>query len=217
MTQTLLSLQVGKAQTIALESGDWRSAIHKKPVQTRLFLDVEGLTGDQQANRKFHGGPDKAVCCFCEEHYAGLREFAGAGDEFSFGAFGENFTVTGMTEENVFLGDIYRIGSAVVQVSQPRQPCINLVRKWGHADIITHMTTQNTTGFYFRVLQTGEVEAGIPLELQERPLPDLSIVTLNDAKYRKVGGIEMARRLSTTPELSEEWTQNFRKRKGVLD
>ena len=213
----LLSLQVGKAQIVTLETGDWRSAIHKKPVSGRLSLGTEGLTGDQQANRKYHGGPDKAVCCFCAEHYADLRKFVGAGDEFGWGAFGENFTVEGMTESEVCLGDSYGVGSAIVQVSQPRQPCVNLVHKWGNPELPLQMTTQNQTGYYLRVLQTGEISAGETLELRERPYPDLTIAVLNDAKYRKIGGIELFRRLSTIPELEKSWREGFAKRKGVQE
>ncbi len=216
MTGTILSLQVGRAQVLAREGGEWRSAIHKKPVETPLFLDLEGLTGDQQANRRFHGGPDKAVCCFCSEHYPALKQLVSGGDEFGFGAFGENFTLAGMTEPSVCVGDTYRVGTAVMQVSQPRQPCINLVYKWGHSDLPGTMTSTNQTGFYLRVLQTGEVKAGDALELQSRIYPDLTISALNDAKYRKAGGVVMARRLAELPELSGEWRQSFGKRKGIL-
>src|SRR5581483_8373041 len=103
----LLSVQVGRPRTMEWEGQTWTSDIYKAPVSERLFLDRTNLNGDKQANTRHHGGPDKAVCCFSIEHYPFWREELGRGEDFTFGAFGENFTLAGMTEERVCIGDVY--------------------------------------------------------------------------------------------------------------
>ena len=114
---TLVSLNVGQAQTQP-GAKPWRSAIWKQPVLVPLELGIEGLAGDQQTNRRVHGGPDKAICVDSVDHIAWWREELET-DERGPGAVGENFTVTGQTEADVCLGDVYEVGDALVEVSQP--------------------------------------------------------------------------------------------------
>ena len=211
----LISLQVGQPRRIETDGKVWRSAIFKAPVAERLALETTNLTGDKQANLEFHGGPDKAVCCFSAEHYPFWQQELALGEAFGYGAFGENFTLEGMTEEVVCIGDIYRIGTATVQVSQPRQPCNNLARKWNYPPFPNRLIEFNHTGFYLRVLEPGEVGAGDAITRIERPCPDVTIAFANGAKYRREGGTERAQRLADLPELSEDWRGPFRKRKGV--
>ncbi len=211
----LISIQVGKPQTMPLPGQDektWRSAIYKKSVEGRVYLAETNLDGDKQAATRVHGGPNKAVCCFASEHYPYWQKATGKGAAFRYGAFGENFTLAGLLESNVCIGDIYAVGDAVIQVSQPRQPCINLVRKWGIDDMPERMVASDQTGFYVRVVQTGLVGAGDAVELKEQLYPDLTIVTSNAAMYRKEGGQTLAARLAELPELAEEWRRVFRKR-----
>lgn len=211
----LVSIQVGKPQILPLpgeEEKTWRSAIYKATVTGRVYLGAINLDGDQQAATRIHGGPDKVVCCFASEHYPHWQEATGKGEAFAYGAFGENFTLKGMLESNVCVGDIYEVGEAVVQVSQPRQPCINLVRKWGMSEMIAKMKETAQTGFYLRVLQTGFVGAGNTVTLQKRLYPELTIVVTNAAMYRREGGQTPAARLAELPELAESWRKVFRNR-----
>ena len=128
------------------------------------------LDGNAQADLKNHGGPDKAVCCYSAEHYPDWRNTLGLSeDEFGYGAFGENFTLSGFTEDAVCLGDIYTVGTAKVQVSQPRMPCWKVGRRWERPDLPGEMTATGRTGFYLRVLEEGEVGAGDTLTLQTAP------------------------------------------------
>src|SRR5437764_847060 len=128
----IVSLQVGQpqARVSAVKDGEeavWTSAIFKEPVATRLRLELMQLDGDGQADLKHHGGKDKAVCCYAAEHYPSWYEALGKdAGTFGFGAFGENFTLAGMTEESVCIGDVYVVGTARVQISQPRIPCYKL-------------------------------------------------------------------------------------------
>lgn len=212
----LVSIQVGKPQTMPLpddaEGKTWRSAIFKASVEGRVWLGETNLDGDKQAATRIHGGPNKAVCCFASEHYPYWQEATGLGEQFAYGAFGENFTLEGMLEQAVCIGDIYAVGEAMVQVSQPRQPCINLVRKWGREEMPERMMATDQTGFYLRVLQTGMVGAGDEIMLQKRLHPDLTIAAMNAAKYRRAGGKAMVARLAELPELAEEWRKGFRRR-----
>ena len=212
----LVSLQVGQPQALETDGAKWRSAIYKTPVAGRVLLGETNLSGDKQANLKYHGGPDKAVCAFPAEHFSQWQAELGLGEEFGYGAFGENFTLSGMDEANVCIGDIYVVGTAKVQVSQPRQPCINLARKWNYSVFPERLVEMGHTGYYLRVLQPGEVGAGDSVILLERPNPEITIQFTNSAKYRKVGGVERARLLAALPELAEEWRRPFRNRKGVL-
>ncbi len=116
-----------------------------------------------------------------------------------------------MTEENVCVGDVYTVGTAKVQVCQPRMPCINLVHKWGYAEMPAEMQTRNQTGYYMRVLETGEVGAGDEVMLCNRT-SEITIAAINDAFYRKEGGTEFATALSKLPELAATGRGIFRRR-----
>ncbi len=211
----LVSVQIGQPQALETNGAKWRSAIYKTPVAQRLFLGETNLAGDRQANLKFHGGPDKAVCAFPAEHFPRWQTELGIGAAFSYGAFGENFTLLGMDESQVCIGDIYAVGTARAQVSQPRQPCVNLARKWNYPPFPERLIEAGQTGYYLRVIESGEIGAGDPVTLLERLHPEITVAFTNAAKYHKSGGVERARLLANLPELAEAWRGPFRKRKGV--
>lgn len=209
----LVSVQAGRPRKLEFEGKAWRSAIYKEALAGRIAVNPINIEGDKQANLKFHGGPDKAVCCFSAEHFDFWRTNLGRGDEFGFGAFGENFTLQGLTEKQVCIGDIFAVGTAIVQVTQPRQPCINLARKWDSTEMPAQMIALGHTGFYLRVLTPGDVEAGNAMTLQARPHPEISIATANEILYRKAGGETSRLALMALPELSEEWRQMLGRRR----
>jgi MOSC domain-containing protein YiiM len=200
-----VSLNIGRARAGA-GPRPWRSAIWKQPVLLPLELGAEGLVGDQQANRRVHGGPDKAVCVYSLDHAAWWRETL-VEPEWGAGAVGENFTVTGQTETTVCLGDVYQAGTALVQVSQPRSPCRTLARRWGRPDLPKRVVQSGRSGWYLRVLRAGQVEAGVPLTLMERPFAAWTIARVNDASYGLVAGIGDAdrRELAGVPILAAAW------------
>lgn len=210
---TLLSVQTGKPRKMEIEGKAWRSAIYKAAVAGRVAVNPTNIEGDKQANLKYHGGPDKAICCFAAEHYPFWRTTLGLEEEFGFGAFGENFTLQGLQEDQVCIGDTFAVGSAVVQVTQPRQPCINLARKWDFTEMPARMIAAGHTGFYLRVLTPGEVGADDSMTLQARPHPDMTIAIANGICYRKEGGNDARLALIDLPELSEEWRGMLGRRK----
>ncbi len=218
----LESLQVGRPaeHTSLVKDGkdtEWVSSIWREPVTERVHLSRTDLAGNAQVDLKNHGGPDKAVCCYSAEHYPGWRMALGLSeDEFGHGAFGENFTLTGLTEDTACLGDIYTVGTAVVQISQPRMPCWKVGRRWERPDLPSEMTATGRTGFYLRVLEEGEVGAGDTLALHDRPLPDYTVARLNEALYVHKNDPRQDKELADLPLLAEGWRRTFRRRAGLL-
>ena len=208
----LVSLQVGTPRKLDFHGKAWESAIFKAPVEVRLSLARANLDGDRQYNLKFHGGPDKAVCCFSSEHYPYWQADFGMGEPFTYGAFGENFTVSNLPETEACIGDIYAVGTAKVQVSQPRQPCVNVARKWDRKDMPERMMALGHTGYYLRVTHTGEVGAGDELRLLERPCPGVTVHLLNRAMYQNESTPEQDEYLARLPLLAASGRRIFQRR-----
>ena len=211
-TPRLVSVQVGTPRTLDFHGKAWESAISKAPISARVRLDKINLDGDRQCNLKYHGGPDKAVCCFSAEHYAHWQNDFGMGASFGYGAFGENFTLTGLPETDACIGDIYAVGTARIQISQPRMPCVNVARKWDRKDMPRRMEETGYTGYYLRVLQTGEVGAGDTLTLVERPCPGVTVHLINRAWYQEESSPEQDARLSRLPQMAQSARRMFQRK-----
>jgi MOSC domain-containing protein YiiM len=191
----------------------WSTAFRKIARNGPVWLGYQGFQGDEQADRKNHGGVDKAVCVYAATHYPGWREELGLAD-LSFGAFGENLTVEGLDEANVCVGDILDVGGARVQVSQPRQPCWKLGRLHGIPDLAAQVERNGRTGFYFRVLEHGGVSNGDPAELLERPFPQWTIRRCNEVKHHRKDALDEAQALASCPPLSGSWKDSLWARGG---
>jgi MOSC domain-containing protein YiiM len=150
------------------------SAIDKHAVAQPLRLDVQGLAGDEQADRRHHGGPEKALHHYPARHYAAWRRECREVPESRFapGAFGENLSTAELAEDEVCVGDTFRLGGALVQISQARQPCWKLNLRFGLAEMARRVQVSGRTGWYYRVLEAGEVAPGDTLTLVARPHPD---------------------------------------------
>jgi MOSC domain-containing protein YiiM len=211
MASVLVSLNVGSPARL---NGDepWTSGIYKSPVSGRIALSSTNLAGDGQADLNVHGGPDKAVCVYAADHYEFWRESLGV-PECAPGWFGENFSVAGQSESDVAVGDTYRIGTAVVQISQPRAPCWKLGRRWSRPDMPKLVLQSGRTGWYLRVLDSGEVECGETLTLVDRPFARWTIDAVNAVAYSRGGtvNVDAARELAGCPALAESWRGGFRK------
>ena len=215
MAPQLISLNVGRPAGITdpepARGQDWTSGIFKTAVTGRVHLASDNLAGDGQADLKVHGGPDKAICVYSADHYQFWRQQLGV-PECGPAWFGENFSVEGQTEIDVAIGDTYRIGTAVVQVSQPRAPCWKLGRRWNRPDMPRLVLQSGRTGWYLRVIETGDVECGEMFTLLERPFPHWTIDAVNAAAYSRGGttDLEAARDLANCPALAESWRRGFR-------
>lgn len=146
----------------------FETAIDKSPVSTRIYLSPEGLEGDRCADKRHHGGLERALHQYPLEHYAFWREKYGAEVDWLAPGMGENLSSAGMTETTVCLGDRYQWGEAVIEVSQPRSPCFKLNKRWGIEGFSVDMQTISRCGWLYRVVQPGWVSADEPLALIER-------------------------------------------------
>lgn len=204
------SIQVGRPRELGTEGAahpmdrPWVSGFLKEPVAGPVALGRTNLEGDGQADLVHHGGVDKAVCCYPAAHYPGWRVELGL-PEMAFGAFGENFTIDGLAEPDVCIGDVFRVGGATVQVSQPRQPCWKLARRWKIKTLTLTVQESGRTGWYFRVISEGLVAPGDALELAERPHPGWTIAEANRVMHRDKSDRPSAAALAALPALSASW------------
>ena len=177
-TGRIQSIQVGLPQSGNCDGAadptapPWRTGIFKLPVSGPLWLGRTNLQGDGQADLVHHGGIDKAVCVYSADHWPYWQAILPP-NQLRGGAFGENFTVEQLTEADVCIGDVFEIGTALVQVSQPRQPCWKLARRWHIKDLAVQAERTGFTGWYFRVLQEGRVEAVSIATTPRSPLPGM--------------------------------------------
>ena len=169
---------VGKARPFGPQGEP--SAIAKHHVTAPLQLTLLGLGGDEQGDRLHHGGPDKALHHYPADHYPHWREELPqvAVERWGIGTFGENLAPSGLTEEQVCIGDVFRLGPTLIQISQIRQPCWKLNVRLGVDDMAQRVQDLVRTGWYYRVLETGEVAPGMELRLIDRPHPDWSLTRL---------------------------------------
>jgi MOSC domain-containing protein YiiM len=182
------------------------SGIDKAAVTGRAWLGREGFRGDEQGDRKHHGGPEKAVHHYAFEHYARWREAIGEHDLLTRpGAFGENLSTIGLTEAQIAIGDTFRAGGAVIQVSQGRQPCWRLNLRFGLPDMALRVQTSGRTGWYYRVIQEGFVAAGDDLVLVDRLSPERTIERLWRALYVDTLNVDEFAAMAELAHLPESW------------
>jgi MOSC domain-containing protein YiiM len=224
---TVLSLHAGQPESLGVAGAAvwfdeaWQTAIFKRRLTGPVAVTELGLTGDGHADLANHGGLDKAVCVYPAEHYAGWRDALSgqlggsqASREFADGAFGENVTISALTERDVCIGDTYNLGSLIVQVSQPRQPCWKLARKWRIKDLTAQAIANGHTGWYFRVLREGSLNVGDTLGLRERRHPEWTVAAANLVMHHRVGD---TRALIAVAALSESWKRTLRSRGSEAD
>jgi MOSC domain-containing protein YiiM len=198
--QVALPREHGQAGAERAMDRPWTTAFFKEPVSGPVFLARTNLDGDRQGDLENHGGPDKAVLSYAASHYPLWHNELGR--ELPHGGFGENFTVEGMDESTVCLGDVYAIGEARVQVSQPRIPCWKIARRWGIKDLSARVQRTRRTGWYYRVLVEGHVSSGDEIVLLDRPHPDWPVIRASDVIYAKPHSVDAVRALAAVPALA---------------
>ena len=214
---SLASVQIGKPQSLGSDGATdpfdaaWTSGIFKNTVAGSVRISSAGVEGDAQADLAVHGGPDKAICAYSANHYPGWRRTLGL-TPFEHGAFGENFTIGGLTEDDVCIGDTWEIGGALIQVSQPRQPCWKLARKWRIKTLTDLVVKSGQTGWYFRVLREGVVSAGMTFTLVDRPNPRWTISAANNVMHHRKADRDAAATLAAVPLLSSSWRESLTRR-----
>jgi MOSC domain-containing protein YiiM len=209
----LLSLNVALPQDIAWQGNTIRTSIFKQPVAGLVQLHAEHLAGDGQADLRVHGGPDKAVYAYPQEHHAYWQQHLPAA-QLVPGAFGENLTTTGLLETQVRVGDCFQIGSAVLMAVQPRRPCLKLGLRWQRPSLVREFEQAQRPGIYFRVVQPGYLQAGDAIALVE---PSACLITIQDMvsmlspTYPDLGKV---RALLALPTLSPSWRERLKRLLG---
>lgn len=188
------------------------TGIRKRPVSGPVRLGLTGFEGDGVADKKNHGGTDKAVCVYSMDHYGYWEEILGI--MMPPAAFGENFTVSCLNEDDICIGDIFQVGAAIVQISQPRQPCKTLAARYGRNDMVKMVVGSGRTGFYFRVIEEGPVKKGDTLVLREKDPLRITVSFANNIYHHDKKNSEAIKRILSLPSLSDSWRASFLKLKG---
>lgn len=206
----LVSVNVGTPRRVEHQGRTVATGIFKRPVPGSVRVGATNLAGDGQADLRVHGGPHKAVYLYPREHYAHWAAVLERSD-LPFGFFGENLTVAGMNEDETWIGDVLRVGSAVLQVSQPRTPCFKLALRTGIGDFPRLFAASGRTGFYLRVLEEGEVFSGAPIERLARDPAGLPVRRVFELRYGHAGARDRPalQRAAALAALAPSWRQVF--------
>lgn len=204
----LLSLNVGLPTQVTFEGQLITTGIFKEPIPGRIRLRKLNLEGDKQADLTVHGGADKAIYAYAEEHYSYWRkEFHGM--SLPWGMFGENFTTQGMFEEMVNIGDQFQVGTATVVATQPRMPCYKLGVKFGRMDIIKRFLASGLTGIYFKVLNEGELEKGDEIKPIKRDENNVSVKDIVRLYTKNKDDVQTMERAIKVKDLPTGWKFHF--------
>ncbi len=201
-------LTEGNPETRDVLERQWTTAFYKTPVRGPVGVTTMGLRGDEVADTKHHGGVDKAILCYASSHYVRWAQEV-PNLQMSPGAFGENLTLSGADEDSVCIGDRYRIGDCEVEVSQPRQPCWKIARRWGDKSLTKRVTQTGRTGWYVRVTKEGSIESGQRFELVARPNEAWTVTRANDIMFGRGKDRAEVIELMNLPELAEAWRSDI--------
>ena len=205
------SINTGTPREITYAEGrKLRTSLQRNPVKEKIFLDLMGFEGDQVADPINHGGHDKAVCGYPANHYPFWE--GELSRSMPPASFGENLTIEGLTEDNIHIGDIFRIGEAEVQCTQPRQPCHKLTKIFGFPKLASRLQQLGYCGYYFRVLKQGWLQTGMTLEKIHSDKEGIAILDAHYLMYRDKTKYEAIEKLMNHPALSESWKDAFGKR-----
>lgn len=199
-----------------LEDDGSPTGIYKTPVRGTAYLDYEGLAGDAQADLKHHGGPERALNHYPADHYSHWRErFPARSAAFVPGVLGENLSTHGVTEAEVRVGDVFQLGTATIQISQPRQPCWKIARRLGLPKLARDVADSGRAGWLYRVLEPGKVAAGDDLRLIEVADHGITLARLWTLQATRRPGPEdreIMVTLARLPTLAQEWRRRFASR-----
>lgn len=211
MKLIITGLYAGQVQPMP---GDGRpTAIFKTPVAGRMAIGREGLVGDAQADRRVHGGPDKALHHFPAETHARLAaRFPDAAATLGPGALGENFSTLGADEVTVCIGDVFAVGTAKVQLCQPRQPCWKIEARHGVDGMTRAIADDGIAGWYYRVIETGDVELGDAIELIDRAADAPTLAAFWALIHQHRPDLAALQRLRGTPGLAVNWQDKLDQR-----
>jgi len=208
---TLLEVRIGKVQRLG--ATDIMSAIAKSLCAGPVAIEAMRVCGDEQGEAIIHGGPDKSVLQYARQHYDLWRaEFPASAALFQAGGFGENLVADGWDESSLCIGDVVEVGTALLQVAQPRSPCFKLNHRFQQQTMSRRAQQTHRTGWYYRVLRQGVVAAGDAMRVIERPLPQWPVTRVQHYLYDEPRNQDAAHELSTLPLLAEALRTVFGRR-----
>ena len=205
----LVSVNVGLPREVEWRGRTVNTGIFKSPVEGRVAVRTLNLEGDRQADLSVHGGPDKAVYGYPVEHYGSWGDEL-PGVALPPGSFGENLTTEGLLETELRIGDRFRVGSAVLRVTQPRMPCFKLAVKFRRDDMVKRFLASGRSGFYFAVDEEGEVAAGDAIEPLERATHEVTVSEVTRLYARDRNDLDALRRAVEVETLPQNWRDFFR-------
>ena len=194
------SVQVG----MPARAGELRTGFGKQPVAGEVRVGRENLEGDGQADRRYHGGPDMAVLAYAADHYPAWREEL-SWPGLPLGGFGENLSVEGATETTACIGDVWRAGTATLQIASPRKPCRKISDYWQRPDLLERVQRSGRFGWYLRVLEEGALAAGAEIALVDRPHPGWTVSRAYQVGIARARDRAAALELAQVAALSDRW------------
>ncbi|MBN6885777.1 MOSC domain-containing protein YiiM [Cytobacillus horneckiae] len=204
----LITLSVGKPKTHEWKGKTFESGIGKSKV-VEAFLTKDAFIGDGVANPAFHGGPDRAVCLYSYEHYQyWKKEF---NHHFELPAFGENICATGMLEKDVYIGDIFSLGEAEIQITQGRIPCSTISKHNNLDPLLPRIVETGYTGYFFKVLKEGKVNSHSRIELVDRVQTIMTVLEANKIILHKKRDKDALETLLQINELADDWKERLQK------
>jgi MOSC domain-containing protein YiiM len=206
----ITSVNVGEPREIETRQGIVLTSIFKSPVEGRVAARGHNLAGDRQSDLTVHGGPSKAIYAYAAEHYRYWAEQL-PDNPLTPGSFGENLTADGLSEEIVHIGDRYRVGSAILQVTQPRMPCYKLALRIGRSDIIKRFWKSGLSGVYFTIVEAGDLGSGDEFQLIEEDAGRVTVADVLRLFKGESDDEELFVRAMSAP-LHGSWKQEIRER-----
>ena len=200
----IVSVNVGLPRKVVWKGITVQTAIFKEPVAGAVAIRELNLDGDQQADLTVHGGLEKAVYAYPAEHYQYWREQL-SDASLSWGAFGENLTISGLREDAVHIGDLLKVGCAVLRVTQPRMPCYKLQLRFNRDDMIKRFLVSGRSGFYFSVTNPGDVAAGSRVEILDRDPGGVTVADIVSLYLGQKRDLELLQRAMKATSLPMNW------------
>ncbi|WP_350294008.1 MOSC domain-containing protein [uncultured Croceitalea sp.] len=206
----IISTNLAQPKTILWRGREIQTGIYKEPVEESLLLQKEAVAKDTVIDRKHHGGEFKACYLFSADYYDEWKGFY-PNLNWDWGMFGENLTVQGLDENKLCIGDIFKIGTALVQITEPRQPCHKLGIKFGHHKVIKEFIAYGHPGTYVRIIKEGRVKKGDYLELQQKSKSTLSVQQYNQLVNQKEKNLELVKLAVANDSIREEKREKLKK------
>ncbi|MGQ8338563.1 MOSC domain-containing protein [Sunxiuqinia sp. A32] len=206
----VISTNIAEPREIEWRGKKVKTGIYKTPVDQPIILEKEDVRNDHVLDRRYHGGIDKACYLYSKDSYSfWQRKYPKL--DWQWGMFGENLTVEGLDESSINIGDVYEIGEAVVQVSQPRQPCYKLGVRFGNQSVVREFLESSYPGVYVRVLKDGAVRKGDVMNLMQKAANSLSLVDVFSLFSRNIDNKELLEQAISIPELGEACRKDLKK------